>query len=394
MKLVNDRELGGRQIGRDRTLFMGFLEINVREGLLERGALSGIWRFRMMCRLGLAAVSPFVLSLFVVGCALTAKQPSSSSAAAGDAVHNYVYYGRDRERISNEAFLGTARFEGAQLMYAWKELEPEENTYDFSEIQKDLEFLKSKGKKLFLQLQDATFDPSVAAVSKYLLRNPKYNGGAVYQYDDTGKPEGLVARRWDPVVRDQFAKLLDALGEAFDGKIEGINLQETSIGVSENGPTAPTGFTYAKYRDGIIANMRALKRAFPRSKTMQYANFMPGEWLPDDDHSYLRSIFQHGEKNGVGIGAPDLMPNKPNQRNHAYKLMHEMSHTVPIGIAVQDGNYSGTTGNDTQPPGPWPNLVPELSDFARNFLRADYIFWGAQEPYFSHDVVPYVRSIP
>jgi len=275
-------------------------------------------------------------------------------------------------------------------MYAWKELETDEDVYDFTEIQRDLDFLNSKGKKLFIQLQDTTFNPTSTAVPKYLL-TPKFHGGVVYQYDGTGNPEGRVLMRWDPVVRNRLHKLLNALGKSFDGKIAGIALQETSIGVTEDGPNAPKDFSYPAYRDSILMNMKVLREAFSKSLPMQYANFMPGEWLPDNDKSYLRSVFEYGAKNGVAVGAPDLMPKKPNQLNHAYRFMHESGCPTIFGIAVQDGNYTGTTGEDTKPTSPWPNIVPDLYAFANDYLKVTYIFWSAQEPYFSHDVVPYFR---
>lgn len=327
----------------------------------------------------------------VFGCSSRALTHSSRSTAAIAEVHNYVYFARDRERILDSGFLGTSRLQGAQLLYAWKELETDEGVYDFSEVQKDLDFLKSKGKRLFVQIQDTTFDPARAAVPKYLRENPTYNGGVVYQYDDDGKPAGWVMMRWDPAVRNRFHKFLDAFGKAFDGKIEGVALQETAIDVVANGKPMPNGFTYDGYRNAILANMKAAKRAFPRSVVIQYANFMPGEWLPDDDHSYLRSIFKYAVEIGVGVGSPDLMPEKSSYLNHAYKFMHELNGTIPIGIAVQDGNYGGKTNDDTAPQAPWPNLVPKLFEYASGYLRVNYIFWGAQEPYFSHDVVPHFK---
>src|SRR6266566_4812218 len=74
-------------------------------------------------------------------------------ASAAEPRH-YVFFNRDRERISDAAFLGTKTFEGAQLKYTWRELERGRDDYDFSAIQRDLAFLNSKGKKLFIQLQD------------------------------------------------------------------------------------------------------------------------------------------------------------------------------------------------------------------------------------------------
>ena len=69
-------------------------------------------------------------------------------------------------------------------------------------------------------------------------------------------------------------KLLNAFGKEFDGKIEGINLQETAIGVTTGYDPSFSPETYAA---SIKTNMLALKKAFPKSVSMQYANFMPGE---------------------------------------------------------------------------------------------------------------------
>src|SRR4029079_17897841 len=98
-----------------------------------------------------------------------------------------------------------------------------------------LAFLTSKGKKLFIQLQEASFSPQYKLVPNYLLSD-EYHGGSAPQYEiknedeEHAKVEGWVARRWDPKVQERFHKLLYALGKEFDGKIEGINLPESSIG--------------------------------------------------------------------------------------------------------------------------------------------------------------------
>ena len=63
--------------------------------------------------------------------------------------------------------------------------------------------------------------------------------------------------------------------------------------------------------------------------------------------------------------------------------MHEGHYTVPIGIAVQDGNYIGKTGAgaDSVPDTSRKNIVPLLHGFAKDFLRADYMFGANQTPY-------------
>src|SRR3974390_2270935 len=153
------------------------------------------------------------------GCALVSL--GCCAGVSGASPHHYVFFNRDRERISEATFLGTKAFEGAQLKYTWRELEHEKDRYDFSAIQHDLAFLQAKGKQLFLQLQDASFDPKIIPVPAYLLNDAQYNGGADKQYgaEEDGKeqprPSGWVARRWDPAVQERFHRLLIALGKAF-----------------------------------------------------------------------------------------------------------------------------------------------------------------------------------
>ena len=307
---------------------------------------------------------------------LDAKCPIEKSK-----IKHFVYFSRDREAIRNHPFLKILNFDGAQIMYSWKQLEPQKGKYDFSIIKDDYEYLLSMGKKLFIQLQDGTFNPNYDAAPDYLKTN-EYDDGSVIQYDDKGKPDGWVAKRWNTKVQERFALLLTEMGKEFDGKIEGINLQETSLGDIKD----PT-FSPKLYTEGLKINMLSLKHAFPISTTMQYANFIPGEWLPGDDKGYLRSIYSYGQEIGVGLGGPDLMVQKKAQLNHAIALLHEGNYTVPLGIAVQDGNYIGETNNNTISKD-HKNIVPMLEAFANDFLKVGYMFWVNQEPYFSKDVIP------
>ena len=318
---------------------------------------------------------------------------TSSVAANAQSMHHYVFFGMDREKIHSETFLRASALEGAQLKYSWKELEPEKDAYEFGAIRKDLEFLQSHGKKLFMQLQDSTFDEKHIFVPKYLLEDPQYHGGADRQYELAGKneeksvPAGWVARRWDPAVQARFYRLLQALGKEFDMKIEGINLPETAVEFGETGRLFPKGFTPAKYRDAILTQIKALKSAFPKSVTLQYANFMPGEWLPESDKGYLKSIFATAKGLKVGTAGPDMLPWKPGQMKHSYPLIRAIDGLVPTGIAVQEGNYSAKNPKTGKPV-----TLSELYDFAHDYLKVQYVFWCDEEPYFSKGVIPYLEK--
>lgn len=308
-------------------------------------------------------------------------------------VRHYVFFGQDREKLVRaSSFFETKAMEGAQVTYSWRQLEPQKDAYDFSMIRGDLALLRSKGKNLFIQLQDVTFSESRINVPRYLLEDPIYNGGADKQYhvrdgdEATAIVAGWAARRWDPAVQERFHKLLSALGHEFDGRVEGINFAETSVEFGESGRLFPKGFSFEVYRDAIITNMKALKRAFPKSVAMQYGNFMPGEWRPTNDKGYLRAVYDAAKESNVGVGGPDLMPYRRGQLNSSYPLIREAAGIVPVGIAVQDGNYA-----DVNPQTGKAATIAELIRFATDFLKVDYIFWGTEEPYYSRDVIPFFR---
>jgi hypothetical protein len=313
--------------------------------------------------------------------------------ACAQGIRHYVFFDLERERIHDRTFLATKAFAGAQLKYTWRELEPNKDAYDFRAIRKDLAFLTSQGKRLFIQLQDVTFAPTVLYVPKYLVDEKMYHGGADKQYNIAGEDEahattqGWVARRWDKTVQARFHKLLFALGKAFDGKIEGVNLPETAVDFGETGRLYPKGFTPALYRDAILTNLAALKRAFHTSVTMQYANFMPGEWLPDTDRGYLRSVYRRAGALKVGVGGPDMLPYRPGQMHHSYPLIRAAHGSVPTGIAVQEGNYDAKNPRTGQP-----MTIADLMAFAHDYLKVDYVFWCTQEPFYSQKLLPYLRT--
>jgi hypothetical protein len=307
-------------------------------------------------------------------------------------VKQYIFFDQQRERIHEKSFIDNKNIKGAQLKYTWRELEPEENKYHFELIQHDLDFLNSKGKKLFIQLQDVSFDTIYNCVPGYIMQNKIYHGGANIQYEFTNEDKmvgqnGYVARRWDTAVARRFYKLLLKLSERFDGKIEGINLPETSVGFGESGEFFPEGYTPAIYKNTVMQYMAMLRQAFHKSVVIQYANFMPGEWLPWNDKSYLKEIYALAKEKGIGMGGPDIKVYNKGHMDNGYKFMKQYSNDLIIGVAVQDGNYeeiNPKTGNRV--------TINEIYDFGKNYLGLDYIFWCTQEPFYTKEVLPFLKS--
>ncbi len=306
---------------------------------------------------------------------------------------NFIFFGTDRQRISEPEFLENEQIAGAQLKYTWRELEPERDRYELQPLLDDLAFLERHGKRLFVQLQDVSFSEDIL-VPDYLRTDPAFGSGVARKYEYDGDDEskahfdGWVARRWDPAVRARFIKLLEVLGMEVDGRIEGLNLAETSIGFGESGKLHPAGVTDQGYVEGIKAIMAGARNAFPRSVVIQYANFMPGEWLPWTDNGSLRAVYAWADSIGVGVGGPDLLPHRKGQQHHSYPLIAARGPGIRAGVAVQDGNLE-----ETNPATGKRVTVPELYRYATERLRLDYIFWGTQEPYYSDEILTYLGGL-
>ena len=116
-------------------------------------------------------------------------------------------------------------------------------------------------------------------------------------------------------------------------------------------------------------------------------NFMPGEWLPGKDQSYLRSVYRRAKEMKVGVGGPDLLPYQPGQMSHCYPLIRDCAGKVPTGIAVQDGNYQHKKPKSAQPV-----TISGLVGFATEYLKVDYIFWCTQEPFYSQKLIPFLQE--
>jgi hypothetical protein len=193
------------------------------------------------------------------------------------APRNFIFFGRERDRIVETSFLENPQIAGAQLKYTWRELEPARDRYEFGTLLEDLAFLECHGKRLFVQLQDVSFSEEIP-VPTYLQTDPTFNGGAARKYESEGDDEssekfdGWVARRWDPAVRARFNKLLGALGAAVDGRIEDLNLAETAIGFGESGKRHPAGFTYPGYVEGTKELMASAWAVRTCSRTAKGSN--------------------------------------------------------------------------------------------------------------------------
>lgn len=266
---------------------------------------------------------------------------------------------------------------GVQIVYNWRLLEPEKDSYDFSRIEQDLARVKAAGKKLFIQIQDRFFEPDARYVPDYLMHDKKYGGGIAPQFDNPGegKPvgSGWVARQWDPAVRQRYQALLAALAKRFDGKVYGVNLPETAIDIDEK--NLPAGFTCDSYFAGEMENLAFARKAFQKSHVVQYVNFWPCEW--DNDHNYMGRLFAYASANNIGLGGPDIVPNRKAHMKNAYPFFHKNKQTLPlIAMAVQEPTLTYKNPQTGKP-----FTKAEFVRFGESYLGADIIFWSTTSPW-------------
>ncbi|MBL3550341.1 hypothetical protein JML65_22465 [Chryseobacterium sp. KMC2] len=294
----------------------------------------------------------------------------------GQTPQNYIYTSSgDLQNI--EKMIVRKDIGGVQIVYNWRALETSKDVYDFSGIEKDLAYLTSLDRKLFIQLQDRFFEPQARYVPDYILNEKVYTGGLVAQYDNPGenKPvgSGWVTQQWNPAVRERYQKLIEALAKKFDGKIQGINLPETAIDIDMK--KDKTGFSCDTYFQAELDNLKFARNAFKQSYVLQYVNFFPCEW--ENDHQYMSRLFDFADKNNIGLGGPDIVPNKNAQMKNSYPFFHQYKGKLPlVAMAVQEPTLTYKNPKTKKP-----FTKEEFVSYAQDFLGVHIIFWSVESPW-------------
>jgi hypothetical protein len=298
------------------------------------------------------------------------------TAIAGNAPENFIYTSSG-DLPSAGGLLGRPDIGGVQIVYNWRKLETGKGQYDFSAIEADLAIAKGLNKKLFIQIQDRFFEPEARNVPDYLMTDPKYGGGISPQFDNPGenKPvgSGWVAQQWNPAVRARYQALIKALAEKFDGEVYGLNLPETAIDLDPK--HEPEGYSCDVYFQGEMENLAFARKAFRKSKVVQYVNFWPCEW--DNDHDYMGRLFEFAAKNDIGLGGPDIVPYRKGQMKNSYPFFNKYKGKLAfVGLAVQEPTLTYKNPKTKKP-----FTKAEFTAFAGDYLGADAIFWSTATPW-------------
>ena len=316
----------------------------------------------------------FLLPLALLGLAW-----GTAFAGTGGVPVNFLYTSSgDLEKV--QALLKRPDIDGVQIVYSWKSLEPGMGQYDFSQIDHDLAIADAMGKKLFIQIQDRFFTLKDRNVPTYLTSEAKYGGGLASQYDNPGEGRpighGWVALQWNPAVRERYQALLDALSKKFDGKVFGVNLPETAIDINMKGDK--TGFSCDAYFDAEMKNLAVARAAFAKSHVVQYVNFWPCEWA--NDHKYMERLFAYAADHGIGLGGPDIVPNRKGQMMNSYPFFNQYRGKLElVAMAVQEPTLTYKNLKTGKP-----FTKEEFTRFAQDYLGVDLIFWSSDSAWLKH----------
>ncbi len=299
-------------------------------------------------------------------------------AMAAPPVHYLYTSSSDLEKLNS--ILNREDIEGVQIVYSWKQLEKSKGIYDFSEIESDLAKLQKKNKKLFIQIQDRFFEPNHKYIPLYLLEEPEYKGGLIAQTDNPGEgkapAQGWVAMQWNVSLQKRYQNLIQELAKKFDGRVAGINLPETSIDINKKN-AEKKGFSCDKYFSSTVKNMIFAKKSFKKSFVVQYVNFWPCEW--NNNHKYMSRLFEIAQKEGIGLGGPDIVPYKKAQMANSYPFFNKYKGKLSlVAMAVQEPTLTYINPNTKKP-----FTKEEFIKFAEEYLGTNIIFWATESPWLS-----------
>ena len=267
---------------------------------------------------------------------------------------------------------------GVKMGYWWRDLEPEKDVYDFSEIEKHLALVKKYDKQLFMYFGERIFNSNDKPLPNYLY-DPQYHGGV----EPWAAKQGSVARLWDPAVMERMNKLIKELGR-FDSDpyFEGIIFPESALDINKD---TASGYSHEALVEGMISRIDASVESFPNSVVIQYMNWGPPE---------LEAVIEHLYTVGAGMGGPDLVPDvgrfPEQQRMPAYDFYPIYTEKMPLCIAVETPNLlKENEKGDFTLDGFW--------DMGLNTLFVNYIFWAFVEEQrftfsFSEDILPYINE--
>ncbi len=288
--------------------------------------------------------------------------------------YTILNYGKNSSRYLSQIYQElqeTPALRGIQVNYRWAELEQAEGEYDFSSITQRLSELSSMKKRLVIVIDSKTSLDSDEEIVPQYLKTKKYAGGEfMIGYPDRN---GKNIKLWNLAVRDRLSALIEALGKRFnsDPYFEGIGLSDTSIGETY---VPLTQMQREDYYANLLHLQQQMRNHFPNTLTFQFTSY---------PRLMLKTFIESLSEIGAGLGGSSVsMPIQgivhPRYPFDVYSYFPKYSEKIPLVASVKYANYENTRSDFLG----YEPTVLELLSFARDRLRANYIFWTRHPEYY------------
>ncbi len=276
--------------------------------------------------------------------------------------------------------LGQRGLQGMVKQYAWREVENNIGSYDFSQIRADLAIAGSQKKYLIIQ-----FDLSARGTDKVL---PDY---LTQDYVLSAQPGVPVLKVWDMYVIDRLNLLYAELSAHFDHEMyfEGVVIKTPDIQLNEQ---TKTKYAYSEeaHRAALIQLLSTSKTAFASSKVFwSIAAGMSNSKMNNDIAAVVGA-------QGVILGGAELLPDHNDWVAVFAPFYKAFKDRGLLFSVVGQSGYAHPHADPALKVKYW--TLPSLAEHAKQQLGVSYLFWEQKvlrdpaDSYQWSDVVPVLEA--
>ena len=252
--------------------------------------------------------------------------------------------------------------------YTWKSMESSMDVYNtWDEPDRDIAWAETNKVPLILTIETKTFKQG---------ENP----GPVYmeRYSAPAPNGDVFMALWDPYCMGRVKALMTAIGYRYNNNpwFGGCAVQETAMGSPTDaqlgvGGPVPTdkdyvGYTTARYRDQMIAQIQHAATAFPNTYFYWGSNFIRGNY----NNSILIEILEATKAlKSFVLWGPDILEGNGPLEDRFYPIFRTYSTQIPVCIHAQQDSYNHPEDN---PPF---KTMTEARDYGIDNLHANNIVW-------------------
>ncbi|MBN1669636.1 MAG: sigma-70 family RNA polymerase sigma factor [Kiritimatiellae bacterium] len=266
--------------------------------------------------------------------------------------------------------------------YAWRQLEPADGIYDFSQIEADLHHVAALRKRLVAEICVRGNSGGAGGCVPDWLRGPRFGGGV---YKGRASETADLPVFWNAAVQNRMRALIVALGRRFDAvpELEAVVAPSILLAADRGAVQAQPGvepWTEAGALRAVRVQIEALKEGFPRTVTLQSL-----DWISVTGDRPYKELAAYAQQCGVGLHCAFVYPDGPRQIEPLYQRFPELAGRVPLAITVEQWQMK------KEPDGS--RITPaQMLWFGRNKLCANYIFWDAAGSAFENEILPILHE--